>query len=190
MLNIKCFEDGGRLVVVLEGIDIPSAEEMVKKFFAGIMSGAVEAVSPGEATPIPTLSVEEEVLPTFEEGPYTGKTPYEVLENEEDANNAFKWIVGQIKKNSLKGKLLSASQDALEKYLKIRFESCEPDEYSKKLTTKQLEIFFERHNEAISSRVKDYIMKLYQLKNWDEISSMEESKKRELLADLLHIVKG
>lgn len=191
MLNIKSFRDGERLVVVLEGMDIPAAENVVKSFFSSLLSGvAVTQEDPAYAAPIPVFEEECPPVPVFffDEEPYAGKTPEDILLSgtAEEKTNAFKWLRSKIEIGEF---ALSTPEisDAMSRFLKERFKECDPEEYCKKLTDAQLNKLLTQHAPVISQTLAEVIFAVCEVSNWNALLSSDESTRRHAVCEM---VKG
>lgn len=191
MLNMKCFRDGERLVVVLEGVNIPEAEEMVKGFFSSLVANAtVTQEDPAYAEPIPVFEEECPPIPDFffEEEPYAGKTPEDILLSgtAEEKAAAFKWLRSKIEigEYSLSTDEISV---AMSQFLKNRFEECVPEEYCKKLSDGQLNMLLIQHAPVITSTLKEDLITLCEVPNWDALLASSEDVRRHAVCEM---VKG
>lgn len=193
MLNIKSFRDGERLVVVLEGMDIPTVENVVKDFFSSLISGStVTQEDPAYAAPIPVFEEECPPVPAvfFEEEPYAGKTPEDILLSGtvEERAAAFKWLRGKIET----GELCIATpeiSDAMSLFLKDRFEKTIPEEYCKKLTDAQLNKFINQHAPVIPQSLTEEILSTCKASDWNTLLASDESTRRHAVCEIVKALK-
>ena len=186
MVNMKFFEDGGRLVIVLDGVDIPSTETLLTQMFTQLISeSAVEKCEPGEAAPVVTQEEKIEIPTTFTEGPYIGLSPEQVLTegSDEEMNTAFQWILEQLKDKT--NILYDNMESAAWKYMGRKFGQCNPEEYAAKLTAKQVSIFYSRFKNAVPLTVRETLMQRYNLSSWDNVSQEEDNLARTVMKDIL-----
>lgn len=186
MVNMKFFEDGGRLVIVLDGVDIPSTETLLTKMFSQLVNeSTVEKCEPGEAAPVAVPEEKVNIPTTFTDGPYSGLTPDQVLTegSDEEMNTAFQWMLEQMKDKT--NILYDSMEQAAWKYMGRKFKQCNPEEYAAKLTAKQVSIFYSRFKSAVPLSVRSALIQKYNLKGWDDVSQEEDHLTRTVLRDVL-----
>ncbi len=175
MLDIKTFKDGNRLVIVLDGFgdEIPAMENAVQAFLSAIVP--ISSVRNVEASPVPVLQpeipqlaeeskseskTEEEasaVPAIFEDGPYQGLTPDEIIER--NKQRGFSYLVSRANGGAcqMSVPLMKASYDAVVKYLK-NFKDTPAADYAQKLTDAQVVKFLTQYGPVIRPERRDEVM--------------------------------
>lgn len=150
MVGIKIFDDGPRKVIVLEGLGDIDVKEVIKDITAKIVNNEykVEELEPVEAEPISEETNMPMIPTTFSDGPYQGMTPAEILNNEdkESTDAAISYLISQKDINNI---LFTDIEKALVSYMNDKLKSADPEEYSQKLSPKQLGAFFRMFKEMI-----------------------------------------
>ncbi len=147
-MKIQTFKDGDRFIVVFEGLEVKE-EDMIKGFLSPMFTENVHR--PCEVEPIATQEEEIPEIPVvFNDGPYTGKTPNDVLSSsQEDAWNAYVYITEQLSGGKLEEKLSSVCDKEIKTYLRNRFERTNGEEFAAKLSDKQVGMFFKQFGYSI-----------------------------------------
>ena len=140
MVSIKYFEDGNRQVLVFEGMPAVNVEAIVRDITAKIATGeySVEKVEDSNAMPLPEEKEPEIKIPTtFQDGPYKGMEPIQLIEGEaEEVEAAVTYLVEQ--KGDINHILYQDIENALVKYMNNKLLNCVPEEYAQKLTAAQI----------------------------------------------------
>ena len=145
MLTTKFFKDGDRVVIVLEGLDMPDQETVIKGLLSSIV-GTASLEPEGTAVPVPAeepdvpAAIKEEPEPegeaVFLDGPYKGMTPEEALVA--GKAKAFVYLTTEyVADNDAIG---SAITSAVNAYLH-KFDDCNAKEYASRLSDKQVATF-------------------------------------------------
>ncbi len=156
MINIKGFEDGSRYVIVLEGIEKPKAEGIVKDLLSSLLS-AQEAeyteVAKSDAEPVPeTPQPEVSIIDRFEDGPYAGLKPIELISGTNDEKDAAFSYLCDVKDNVALGKEIEKARCF---YMVDKLSGVEdPHAYAGKLNLKQMNLFLAKFAPAIPDAVK------------------------------------
>lgn len=188
MLQIKSFKDGDRFVVVFEGMDnIPSTENVITAFLTGITNVPVKKDAEAKVEPVHTDENPSDIMvnETFSSGPYAGKTPAEILSvnDIQMQNKAFAYICEELKRN---GSTFSETmKKSVYDYLKRRYETCNPEEYSKKLSDGQVRYFYTFHEPVINDSMKRKICEKFEKKCWTAFLFSEDKILREGVAEII-----
>ena len=162
-MKIQTFQDGDRFVVVFEGLSEKTAEqEMIKGLLQGLAGVMTTMAPPADATPVAkeedhtdVLNMIEEVADaTFQDGPYTGKTPKEV--SEEFGSKGFIYLAEQ--KDIVSGALRDACIQAMREVTET-FRSCDAKGYAGKLTEGQIHTFFRKFQALLPADLRARIGK-------------------------------
>ncbi len=185
MLDIKIFEDGGRTVIVTEGLP----HDMIKKIVSEITGSSLTLLTPIEAEPVTVSTEATQIIqtidnPRFTEGPYVDKTPEEII-NDPDA---FNWLIESLKNNNIKNDLLKEKcYSCIKIYLADKFRDADPETYPDKLTERQVTIFLNRYCYAFPRNILEDIANqckfndIEQLKNSNDVDSKKNIIKQLLL---------
>ncbi len=187
MINIKAFEDGPRYVIVLEGIEKPKAESIVRDLLSGIVNAEVEQISPSEALPVPESIVPEiSVVDTFQDGPYAGLKPMELVRGE---NVEQELGYGYLRKEKEDGGDLALRKeidDALCAYMADKLKDADPESYANRLIVKHLNMFLNKFSCCIPDEIKkDEAENVCKGFSFDALSDAPEGILRKVIADVI-----
>ena len=181
MLTIKSYQDGDRFVIVFEGLsNIPSEQDMIKQFLCGITNTVISDAPAAEAKPIPADDKKTDI-PTevFPSGTFKGKTPAEVLS--EGKTKGFMYLAGIANDTDIPSNLLADIRSVICGYLK-QFSECDEENYSKKLKTKQLDMFFAQYEAILPQDIRDKI-------SINKRNNLSEEEKRAIVAQSIRHFK-
>ncbi len=170
-MKVQTFRDGERFIIVLEGIDV-KMEEVIKGILNPLVPQnltrecQVEPMDPPSETP-PVIPV------VFEDGPFAGKSPEEVLfsTNPKDGFNAYKYICSGLESQQFNTELSKTCEEQIRKYVRLRFATTNGEDYANALSGKQVQIFFDSFDYSIPQELKT--------KNKDDVAKIIEYFKAE-----------
>ena len=148
MFDIKCFKDGTRLVIAIDGLEnIDSDENIICNFIKTLIPNSnIEKIVDAEAAPV--IEKDDPIIKYIGIAPYENVTAHQALFSEDTtANNAaFQFFNDGIKNQIFSCEKLAEIYIELNAYLKNRFcKVTDPEAYAKKLTLKQLVIFMNQY---------------------------------------------
>lgn len=180
-MKINTFQDGDRFIVVFEGIG-PKNEDLIK--------GLLGAVTLENSCAIPVEPENDErlleeiqntVAFTFDNGPYKGKTPYDIV-SVSDKKEAYKGYLYLAKIAEVENDecIFMDIQSACKDFMKQWANGIDDAyAYASKLTDAQSIAFFKQFNIAIESEIKSKLLSQAGYADWSDYiaeTSMDEKK--------------
>lgn len=149
-MKVSTFQDGERFIVVFEGIKVEE-KDLIKGLLAPLSVQNIESEPMVE--PIPSEPEEAPNIPVaFPDGPYVGASPMDVLMAEpKEARKAYSYICANL--SGFSEELKSLCESEVKNYLRRSFASVDADEYAKKLSDKQIDMFFETYKVSIPESI-------------------------------------
>ena len=152
MLSIQSFEDGGRLVVVIEGLNGVQKDDIVKNFLSSLTCNA-ETLPQVDAEPVAPKEVPKIDQGILLVGPYEGLTPDQALK--QGKTKAFRYLSSCLDSDEFED-IKSSINDSLTKYLK-NFNGCDAVQYANKLSSEQVTAFCQTYQRFFPEEAKSLV---------------------------------
>lgn len=183
MLNIKTFKDGNRFVVVFEGLsNMPSEEDMIKNYISSIVNANISTEKEIDAKPVETTD-EPIPVPIFEDGPFAGMSPSQVIETGNKGIAYLNMEMGKYGMGSEEDVLTLEIASVMYNHIHKRFSQMDVEEFAKKLSDGQINSLIAMYGNTFKPENKANFEAFYQ-KEWPEILQSMNTDKNALIAFL------
>lgn len=157
MLDIKTFRDGSRLVITIDGLPEKSDADTVIGFLSGL-TGNVTQTEPANVHPVDTA---------FLDGPFKGMTPKEAMMGKSLKERDAVCVQFAAMLEKAEGDIRAHILEVGRAYLKERFAACEPAEYVKKLSERQLLTLYMNYAPFMTAQCKESILAKFHVSTWN-----------------------
>lgn len=179
MPPVNILFDGDKAILIIEGLTEDQKQhiyEIAGRVADAVLSGDVDAEPIDEPVGIDTDNV---VIP---HGVFKGRKPADIIA-EYGSNGAYE--MAKLLDEDVPGLVYLAIKKELEKFVKELFSRNDPEEFSSKLSEKQMDSFFERFDYAITPKMKRNIADALRMEEYNDVIEFGQPEMKRLAVKMV-----